>query len=271
MCSYQFIIFQTKKFVIPMTERNTTGKWRYPLSKQLVAYINIVEPDLAPRLTSAIELAIMESSCQEEDLCRMLEPLLHDDTEIFVKSLLDRISEQPHDEHAHNLLYESEFTRTHPADTRVKRVHFDLSNLVKPAKEGNPEVVFNKVDEDRFSQDEIREYASGYGTVNLLRRLNRGKYLIVFSTADAAREILAVEEPVLGDPRIRKFPNSPWMPQDKTNKKVEINTLLQTQDELLDKLSVSYDKGLMRSLKNISKQIRSYVLSKENSINRHVS
>lgn len=245
-----------------MSEEQSKSKLAYPLPKPLVEYIKQEEPKLGLILISAIEFTIKESNNHYIDVLKSVEPLLKENAKNFVSKLFI-FKKRPC--RAGNACTQPNCIFTHDdmaEDSRQKHVHFDFSN-VKKSKIDNNEVVFNKIDESRFTLEDIREYANKYGVVNSLRRLNRGKYLIIFDTTESAQKLVDCAEMVLGDSMIKKFYNVNVMP-DQYKKPVDISALLHEQRDILNRLSIFYDKELFEDLKEVTNKIRNHILFKDN-------
>jgi hypothetical protein len=142
-----------------------------------------------------------------------------------------------------------------------KRTIVNDYSVHKKFKIDNNEVVLNRVDESAHSIEDLKDYSSKYGRVLNLRRLNRGKFLVIFDNPDSARRLLETTENILGDSEITKFFNVN-VPLDQ-NKRVDLPQLFQDQKELLDKLSISLDYETLEQLKNVTFKIRHHVLATE--------
>jgi hypothetical protein len=119
----------------------------------------------------------------------------------------------------------------------------------------NPEVVFNKVNEERHDAESLKEYAAGFGNITGFRRLNAEKYLVVFDSADSANKLVKSTDFVLGDPNIKKFFNVV-----ENLVKVELRKLFDEQDSLMGKMFTSYSVALLNQLKAVNQRIRMLVI-----------
>lgn len=242
-----------------MDESSSKTKLAHPLPKQLVDFIMEEQPHLGSFLISTIEFTIKESANHYADVLRSVEPLLKANAKNFVSKIF---------------LFKKRMCRTGAACTQknciflhegvdelpTKRVTFELSSP-KVFRNQNSEIVFNKVNESVFSIEDVREYAEKYGPVSSLRRLNRGKYLIIYDKPETAQKLVECTEPVLGDRDIKKFYNVNV--QSDQYKKIDINHLLQEQRDIINKMNILYDSELISSLKLVTHRIRNYILTKE--------
>lgn len=135
----------------------------------------------------------------------------------------------------------------------------EISSSNKRYKIDNNEVIFNKVDESRYSMDELKDYAVKYGSMSSIRRLNKGKYLLIFDDSEAARKLVEDAEYVLDDAEIKKFFNIN-VPLDQ-NKKVDLNQLFQDQKDLIDNLCEAFDAEQLSELKMVTFKIRHHLMS----------
>lgn len=83
----------------------------------------------------------------------------------------------------------------------------DMKDSKRSTLRENREVIFNKVPAELANEEVVSEYASRYGDVYEVRRLNDGKYLIRFEDHRAAQSLVSSQEPVLDTPTITKFFN----------------------------------------------------------------
>lgn len=245
---------------------DSRSKLILPLDPLLIKYINHEYSELAQVIMQTLEETVKDSSNHYHDLIRSLEPFLRDRTKGFVDKLfmfrrkLCRESRRCKNEFC--LFAHSE------TDVAVPKRGQDPGTNKRP-KIDNSEVVLNKVDEAKFCLDDLRSYSSKFGSVMAARRLNKGKYLIVFRTHKEAIAMVESLENPLGDPEIKKFfnviaQNNDMEPEEIKKKavenKAEIAQLLKEQKELLDDLSLSFDKITFISLKNVTNKIRSYLI-----------
>lgn len=275
------------------------SKLTIPLADTLVKYIKKEYPEMAHIIISAVELSVKNSKNHYLDVSRALEPFLKEKTKILVDKLFmfrkRKCREWPNCKVDLCLF-------SHDDDENNKR-QFGDSDMVKRFKENNNEVVLNKVDELKYSVQQITKYASRFGLINSFRRLNKGKFLITFNSPEDAKKMIECTESVLKDPEIKKFynvytPNGNIISQTSDlkyhnttdiftptvhetsvdnqnivslenttnfkNPKDDINFMLSEQKELLDNLSVSFDNLTFISLKNITMRIKNYILSNDN-------
>lgn len=83
----------------------------------------------------------------------------------------------------------------------------DMKDNKRSTLRENREVIFNKVPVELANKETVSEYASKYGDVYEVKRLNDGKYLIRFEDHRAAQSLVSSQEPVLDTPSITKFFN----------------------------------------------------------------
>lgn len=116
----------------------------------------------------------------------------------------------------------------------------------------NREVVFNKVPVELANEEVVSEYASRYGDVYEVKRLNDGKYLIRFEDHRAAQSLVSSQEPVLDTPTITKFFNV--MP---SRYEESLGFLFSSQQEALDSIyKFCSNKELFSRLKYLCLKIR---------------
>lgn len=234
------------------------NKLAMPLAPTLLAYIKQEHPDLGPIIVSTIEYTVKESKNHYIDVMRALEPLLKDGTKSFVDKVFmfrKKICKDAPNCNRPICLF------AHDEEELVgsKRSAAADASVGKRFKIDNSEVIFNKVDESKFSVEDLKEYAQKYGATVSMRRLNKGKYLVTFEDPDCARRLVECADFVLDDPEIKKFFNIN-VPLDQ-NKKVDLNQLFQDQKDLLDRLTASFDAETLSELKMVTFKIRHHVLS----------
>ncbi|KAI5169162.1 hypothetical protein PAEPH01_0490 [Pancytospora epiphaga] len=237
-----------------MEKSATENTLPYPIPDDLVRIIVDAQPQLGPILVSAIELTIKESQNHYSDVLRSIKPLLKDKTEDFLSKIFsfeNMSSKAPKpgfSESSHN---------THSTEENIEVV----CNQGEVQKCLNSEVIFNKVDESVHTLNGIREYAASYGAISRLRRLNCGKYLIIFEDPKSAQNLINTSKAVLGDINITKFYNVVY--KNEPRGPLDIHRLLNEQNHLLEKISDSCDPEIFSSLRIVTRRIRGYVLSKE--------
>lgn len=240
-----------------MNSEQPRNKLSMPLPSTLLAYIRHEYPDLGPIIVSTVEYTVKESRNHYADVMRALEPLLREGTKNFVDKLF---------------MFRKKMCRdgTNCVKPFCLFAH-DEDELTNPRRPGmetnkrprveNREVIFNRVDESKFSADDIKEYALKYGPVASVKRLNKGKYLVGFETAEGARKLVECTGFVLNDLDITKFYNIniPVEPM----RRGDLGQLFQEQKELLDRLTISFDLDVLSDLRAITFKIRSNVLMTE--------
>ncbi|WUR02249.1 zinc finger C3H domain-containing protein [Vairimorpha necatrix] len=93
------------------------------------------------------------------------------------------------------------------------------------------EVIFNKVDPRKHSEDDIRLYAAEFGTLASLKKLNETKWLLTFEDEATAKLIVESRNHVMGDENIKKYFNLL-----ENLKKHELQSLIEKTESLLNKL-----------------------------------
>ncbi|KAL6121362.1 hypothetical protein NUSPORA_01720 [Nucleospora cyclopteri] len=227
-----------------------------PLNDILVNFVKNEQPEYSDFIVSTIHHVIKNSENQEEDLTNSLNPILCEKTKTFVEKLFIK----------------NEIA----APKKPKKVTFveepEIVNEGKK-KELNREVVFNKVNEMEHSGEDIVNYAKKYGNVESVRKLNKGKFLVIFDCHESAKSLVECFELVLGDSSIKKFFNvytpdlcmkpttNPIKKQD--SRKFDLVSLLQDQKNIIDRMETHKDISQISHLRIITLRIRNYILQKE--------
>lgn len=243
-----------------MNTEQTRNKLTMPLAPELLEYIKHEYPEFGPIIISTVEYTVKESKNHYLDVMRALEPLLKDGTKAFVDKLFMFRKKMCRDGSSCTKPY-CLFAHDEEDLLGSKKGAYGDTGLIKKFKIDNSEVIINKVDESKFTGDDIKEYSQKYGNVICVRRLNKGKYLVIFEDPDCARKLVECTDFVLNDCEIKKFFNIN-VPLDQ-NKKVDLNQLFRDQKELLDRLTVSYDLEALAELKMVTFKIRHNILSSE--------
>jgi len=268
-----------------MNDESNRNKLILPLSPVLLNYIKHEYPDIGTIIVSTIELTIKESKNHYHDVMRSLEPLLHEKTKSFVDKLF-MFRRKLCREGANCTSKFCLFAHDESELVISKRSASETSFSKKPRVDNN-EVVFNRVDESKYSIDDLTSYAKIFGSVVSMRRLNKGKYLVIFNTPEEALKLVESQEYVFGDSDIKKFFNikpphisadTPAYSSSNTrssgysqsqlysrdlSKKTDINQLLSDQTMLIEKLSAAFDRESFLQLKSITFKIKSYILSSQ--------
>lgn len=238
-------------------QRNKLG---IPLPTPLLAYIKHEYPDIGPIIVSTVELTVKESRNHYMDVMRALEPLLKDNTKAFVDKLFmfrKRMCREASSCNKPFCLFAHNDNELVAGNRRPAPL--DYTSAAKKFKIDNNEVIINRVDESVHTIDDLKDFSSKIGKVSAIRRLNRGKFLVIFESSDAARRLVEGQEHILNDPEIKKFFNIN-VPLDQ-NKNVDIGQLFQDQKDALDRLSVSFDNETLETLKNVTFKIRHHVMA----------
>ncbi|KAI4291719.1 hypothetical protein PAPHI01_0993 [Pancytospora philotis] len=243
-----------------MDGRDTTRRLPLPLSTRLVEHIMQRQPELGSFIVSVLEFTIKESSDHYADAFGALETILKGGAANFLAELF-AVAEQ----HSGAQSSVNAQPAWHAGGTSVRnsprRTSVDHT-FARPGKNLNREVVFNRVNEDAHTLQDLQGYAEKYGAVDSIRRLNRGKYLVVFAVPEDAQRLVESYSHVLADPAIKKFYNVMGAGPD-ASKRVDICALLQEQRDLLYKLTDACDAPLAAALKRVTQRIRDYILAKD--------
>lgn len=242
-------------------EEQQRNKLNIPLPSQLLTYIKHEYPDIGPIIISTVELTVKESKNHYMDVMRALEPLLKENTKQLVDKLFmfrKRLCREGLNCNKPFCLFAHSESELVGQSKRPGSIDYSVN---KKFKIDNNEVVLNRVDESLHSIDELRDFSVKFGRVINIRRLNKGKFLVIFDNPDSARRLVETTENILDDPEIKKFFNVN-VPLDQ-NKKVDLPQLFQDQKDLLDKLSISFDYDILEQLKNVTFKIRHHVLASD--------
>lgn len=93
------------------------------------------------------------------------------------------------------------------------------------------EVVFNRVDSSKHTEEDIKKYASEFGSISHVKKLNDSKWVIIFDSDDSAKDLVESRVPVLGDENIKKYFNLV-----ENLKKFELVNLIEKTEGLINKL-----------------------------------
>lgn len=194
-----------KIFVKNLPMDDARNKIVMPLPPFLVKYIKYEYPELSQVIMSAIEVAIKDSNNHYHDVMCALEPFLRDKTKAFVDKLFmfrKKLCRDGFNCHKEFCL----FAHDENEIIGVKRGAMD-NDIMKKLKTDNCEVVYNKVDESKYTIEDLSKHANKFGTVLNIRRLNRGKYLVVFRSNEEAKMLVESNDYVFNNPDIKKFFN----------------------------------------------------------------
>ncbi len=245
----------------------TNNKLNYPIPEKLVNFIKAEHPVAADSIVSSIEYVIKTSNSQYSDLIKILDPIINEGTEAFVNKLFmcDKRACRM------GIYCQNKICLFSHPDVK-KRPLSDSGVEVKRPKL-NREVVFNKVDENKFTQSDVETYAMKFGTVDRVRRLNVGKFLIVFEEHSSAQKVVDSTDPVLNDAQIKKFFNvllqekvtvttTTQVKNVKNRNSFDIVELLNQQKKYIDEIDVNGSTDV-DALKIVSLRIKNYILQKE--------
>lgn len=237
------------------------NKLSIPLPSPLLAYIKHEYPDIGPIIVSTVELTVKESRNHYMDVMRALEPLLKENTKALVDKLFmfrKRMCREASNCNKPFCLFAHNENELVAQNKRSNPIDYSTN---KKFKIDNNEVILNRVDESVHSIDDLKDYSSKLGRVLNVRRLNRGKFLVIFDNPESARKLVETPDNVLDDPEIKKFFNVN-VPLDQ-NKKVDLVQLFQDQKDFIDRLSFAFDNETLEQLKNVTFKIRHHVLATE--------
>lgn len=269
-----------------MNEDSNRNKLILPLSPILINYIKHEYKDIGAIIISTVELTVKESRNHYHNMMKALEPLLSEKTKTFVDKLFMFRKKMCRE----GIRCTSEYCLFAHDESEIpvqKRSVADY-NIIKKLKTENNEVVFNRVDETKYSMDDLSTYSKNFGTVNSIRRLNRGKYLVIFNSPDESRKLIESTDYVFGDSDIKKFYNvnipshnsysNPVQTHSTICSKVvsaspplsnnfieisndsEIFKLLEEQKNLINKIEISFKEEIFLDLKAVTKKIRTLLL-----------
>jgi len=239
------------------------NKLNLPLPPMLMDYIMHEYPQTGPIIVSTVEYTIKESRNHYMDVMRALEPLLKDNTKAFVDKLFmfrKRMCRDGTHCNKHFCLFAHNDDELVPSTSR-KSSTADAPLAKKPRLENN-EVAVGKLDEDRHTVDDLRDFCQKHGAISSIRTVSRGRYVVVFEDSEAARRLVESTEPILGDPQIKKQLNM----QGEQGRRAELAHLLDDQQELLDGLTNSFDTEMFEELKDVTLRIRKNVLSNDSRV-----
>ena len=115
-----------------------------------------------------------------------------------------------------------------------KRKLDDMVTRSKPDVSKSNEVIFNKVDSFKHTETDIKSYASLFGTLISLKKLNISKWLLIFENENMAKKLVESRTPVMEDESIKKYYNIV-----ENLKKYELNNLIEKTENLLNQLDRS--------------------------------
>lgn len=151
----------------------------------------------------------------------------------------------------------------HTEKIKRKIILNDMKNNKRSVVRENREVIFNKVPMELANEEVISDYASRYGDVYEVKRLNDGKYLIRFEDHRAAQNLVNSQDPVLDTPSITKFFNVMPLRQEES-----LDFLFSSQQETLNSIyKFCSNKELFSKLKylclKIQKRIEEAIVDKK--------
>ncbi|RVD92185.1 hypothetical protein TUBRATIS_13140 [Tubulinosema ratisbonensis] len=231
---------------------------KFPLAPQQT---NIIKNNLIEEYTLEDAIRIIKETVDEvkpEDLYlklgEALQPLFREKTKNIVSMLF--MFKKKMCRNGENCLIKDKCIFMHESENekKGKRLLTVDENPKKRINQENNEVIFNKVPSSLANEVLIENYASKFGSVTSIKKLNEGKYLIIFDDCNCARELVYSKDPVLGDSSITKFFNV--LLNNKQNE-LNITDLFEEQNELLNSgpLVLSDPKNFNR-FKFICKKIK---------------
>ncbi|ORD94444.1 hypothetical protein ECANGB1_694 [Enterospora canceri] len=260
-----------------------------PLSEKLVNYIRTERPIESEFIISTVtSTAKKVVDDQKSLLCKGLVAMLGKSTNEFVEKLYD-LNESKEEGRKRLVSFkeepriyfggaesksvgEEDFKKKRkmeeraPAETDeyVSYNTYFKDDVDEMDKQKSREVIFNKVDDLKHSQAKLLEYVQNYGKLESFRRLNRGKWLWVFEDAETAVKLVMSTKHVCNDSSIKKYFNvyaPEFVKVDKNEMtKNDIQSLLKTQQELMERIEASRSFREWNSLKSVTAQIRSQLM-----------
>ncbi|KCZ78250.1 hypothetical protein H311_00722, partial [Anncaliia algerae PRA109] len=227
--------------------------------------LNMIKNTLSEGYTMEDAVKIIKStinSSKQEvlyaSLSEALEPLFKDKTKTVVgmlflyKKKMCRNGDKCINKDKCIFLHESEIDvaksdrRSLVVDDNTKRRHM----------EDNNEVVFNKVPFNLANEVLIEKYASKFGKVSSVKKLNEGKYLIVFNDPISSKNLMESKDPVMGDLTVTKFYN---VILNSKPTELSIDEMFEEQNNLLNLSSNALlDVKNYNRLKYLCKKIKEY-------------
>lgn len=129
------------------------------------------------------------------------------------------------------------------------------------------EVIFNKVDLNKHTEKDIKEYASKFGNVVHIKKLNDCKWVIVFEDDESAQSLVDSRDPVLDDINIKKYFNI-----IENLKRFELVNLLEKQESLINQLqSDSVTSELKRNIFKIKSLVKDEAFFNKESKNNYTN
>lgn len=230
---------------------------KLPLAPQQV---NMIKKTLTEGYTFDEALKIIKStinSTEPEKLYKTvfenLEPLFQEKTKTIVGMLF--LYKKKMCRNGNSCLNKDKCIFLHENEIQTKRLSTEESTR-KRFKQDNNEVVFNKVPVKLANESFIENYASNFGSVSSIKKLNEGKYLIIFDDSDSAQSLISSKDPVMGDSNITKFFN---VILNAKQNELNIDEIFEEQNNLLNMgpMVLSDVKNFNR-LKYLSKKIKEY-------------
>lgn len=268
-------------------------KLEYPLTDNLIKFINEQRPIEGAFIVSIIESLFQKNNsnkfCYKNDLIKKLIPLLGNQAEDFVNRLFKNISQPIKHEKKVTFKTENVFKKIKSNDNKKVDVDNKLSSdfigygnfftfetsTTAATTENNTdnklakEVILNKVNDKKYSPNEIKQFCAKFGKIDAFRKLNREKWLVTFTDYKSAANLVKTTEFVCGDSEIKKYFNVFAPEFVKTTQidgflKTDLHSLLLQQQDLFDKISHTQNFDDFIVLKNITDTIRQIIFSDDN-------
>lgn len=159
--------------------------------KNKLEIINHIEEEL--ELTS-IPVKLYKS------LCNRLELYLKDDTKRFVGKLL--LFKRKMCRNGNECNRKATCIFIHPDENGTENYDFKRRKI-----ENNDEIILNKIPDNLARIDEVEKYCLKFGSINYMKRLKPGKFLIKFNDYKSAAMLINSNEHVMDNENITKFYN----------------------------------------------------------------
>lgn len=243
---------------------------RAPLSEghKSVIYTAVEDKNVAEDVINIIEHTIRssESDNKFDIIVEALNPLIQNKAKLIVGKLYI-YKRRPCK--FNNKCKEENCIFVHDKDKNLKKRKVDES-IIKRVKtfdsSRTKEVIFNRVDINKYNENDIREYANKFGNVVNLKKLNDSKWVIVFEDEESAKKLVDSRDLVLGDSNIKKYYNI-----IENLKRFELVNLIEKQEGLINQLNNdSVTNELKRNLYKIKTLIKDEIFfNKETKINNN--
>lgn len=267
-------------------------KLEYPLTDNLIKFINEQRPTEGAFIISIIESLFQKNNsnkfCYKNDLIKKLIPLLGNQAENFVNSLFKNINQPIKREKKVTFKTENIFKKIKSNDNKKININDNLSSdfigygnffsfetSTITNTENNidnllsREVILNKVNDKKYSPNEIKQFCAKFGKIDTFKKLNKEKWIVIFTDHESAANLVKTTEFICGDNEIKKYfnvfaPEFVKTIQTDNFLKTDLHSLLLQQQDLLDKISHTQNFDDFIILKNITDIIRQTIFYDDN-------